>query len=128
MPEPKSDQFAGDDSPKVRSHLANERTFLAWLRTGVGMMAFGFLVARLRFEVDNHSAATAKDVLKAEWVGGIFAALGIAAVIFSTYRYFIVREQIRNDTYAPAGAYLALLGILVILLGLGIIAFIAGII
>ncbi|MCS6859140.1 MAG: DUF202 domain-containing protein [Abditibacteriales bacterium] len=124
----KPNQSAGDDSPKVRSHLANERTFLAWLRTGVGMMAFGFLVARLRFEVDHPSATAAKEVSKAEWVGGTFTALGIAAVIFSTYRYFVVREQIRSDTYTPAGAYLALLGVLVILLGLGIIAFIAGII
>jgi putative membrane protein len=127
MVEQEQDQFTGDDSPKVRSHLANERTFLAWTRTGVGMMAFGFLVARLRFEVGKNGTS-AKDALQAEWVGVLFAGAGIVAVLLATYRYFVVREQIRTDRFAPAGAYLALLGVLVILLGLGVIAFITGII
>ena len=28
-------------------HVANERTFLAWVRTAIAVMAFGFLVAKL---------------------------------------------------------------------------------
>ena len=27
-------------------HLANERTYLAWIRTSIGIMAFGFVVER----------------------------------------------------------------------------------
>ena len=35
------------DKPKnLNDHLANERTFLAWLRTGIGVMAFGFVVVK----------------------------------------------------------------------------------
>jgi inner membrane protein YidH len=34
-------------SKKVSDHLANERTFLAWVRTGLATTAFGFVVARL---------------------------------------------------------------------------------
>ena len=36
-------------SPKVRNrrvHMANERTFLAWIRASIGIMAFGFVVER----------------------------------------------------------------------------------
>ena len=29
-----------------RVHMANERTFLAWIRTGIGIMAFGFVVEK----------------------------------------------------------------------------------
>jgi uncharacterized membrane protein YidH (DUF202 family) len=29
-----------------RVHMANERTFLAWIRTSIGMMAFGFVVEK----------------------------------------------------------------------------------
>jgi len=29
-----------------RVHLANERTFLAWIRTSIGIMAFGFVVEK----------------------------------------------------------------------------------
>ena len=35
----KSQGSAGD-------HLANERTFLAWIRTSIGIMAFGFVVVK----------------------------------------------------------------------------------
>jgi uncharacterized membrane protein YidH (DUF202 family) len=28
----------------LQVHMANERTFLAWIRTSIGIMAFGFVV------------------------------------------------------------------------------------
>ena len=31
---------------KISDHLANERTFLAWIRTSVGLMGFGFVVVK----------------------------------------------------------------------------------
>src|SRR4029077_8652157 len=31
---------------KLRDHMANERTFLSWIRTSIGIMAFGFVVER----------------------------------------------------------------------------------
>lgn len=128
MPESKPDHFAGEDSPKVRSHLANERTFLACLRTAIGIMAFGFLVARLRFELNGHQAASAPYALRAERAGILFVALGLVAVIVATYHYSIVRHQIQNDTYTPSPVYMTMFGLFVILLGLGVIALIAGLI
>jgi putative membrane protein len=32
--------------PHFRDHLANERTFLAWIRTSIGIIAFGFVFER----------------------------------------------------------------------------------
>jgi len=34
------------DNNNARDHLANERTFLAWIRTGVATIVFGFAVGR----------------------------------------------------------------------------------
>ncbi|HGE72837.1 TPA: DUF202 domain-containing protein, partial [Candidatus Poribacteria bacterium] len=31
---------------KVTDHMANERTYLAWVRTGITIMALGFVVAK----------------------------------------------------------------------------------
>jgi uncharacterized membrane protein YidH (DUF202 family) len=42
-------QSADQKTPGVRNrrvHMANERTFLAWVRTSIGIMAFGFVVER----------------------------------------------------------------------------------
>jgi uncharacterized membrane protein YidH (DUF202 family) len=39
-----------DAQPMIHNfsdHVANERTFLAWVRTAIAVMAFGFLVAKL---------------------------------------------------------------------------------
>jgi uncharacterized membrane protein YidH (DUF202 family) len=38
-------------------HAANERTFLAWLRTGVAVIAFGFLIDRFDLFVRTMAAA-----------------------------------------------------------------------
>jgi putative membrane protein len=34
---------------RVRDHLANERTYLAWMRTAISLMGFGVVIVRLRF-------------------------------------------------------------------------------
>lgn len=42
-----------DGPPDLRIVQANERTLLAWVRTGLGIMAFGFVVARLGLWLDT---------------------------------------------------------------------------
>ena len=44
MPQP-------DNSTRARDHLANERTFLAWLRTGVAVVVFGFAIGRFAIAI-----------------------------------------------------------------------------
>jgi putative membrane protein len=34
------------------NHAANERTFLAWIRTGLAVVAFGFFLVKLNIFVD----------------------------------------------------------------------------
>jgi putative membrane protein len=61
----------------LRVLQANERTLLAWLRTGIALMAFGFVVARagawLRYLANDTRAGT-----------GTFAAVGVAFVALGT--------------------------------------------
>lgn len=42
------------------NHLANERTFLAWIRTSVGLMAFGFVVVKFSLFVKQISLLIGK--------------------------------------------------------------------
>ncbi|MEK7197689.1 MAG: DUF202 domain-containing protein, partial [Nitrospirota bacterium] len=47
-----------ESNSKVRNrrvHMANERTFLAWIRTSIGIMAFGFVVERFSIFVKQVS-------------------------------------------------------------------------
>jgi len=44
-----SDSLVNRSAQKVRNrrvHMANERTFLAWIRTSIAIMAFGFVVEK----------------------------------------------------------------------------------
>ncbi len=36
----------------ITDHLANKRTFLAWVRTGIALMGFGFVISK--FEIFIH--------------------------------------------------------------------------
>ena len=66
-------------------HAANERTFLAWVRTAIATMAFGFLVERfdlfIRFasrEAGSDKAPHARNA--ADWAGLALVLMGIAMV------------------------------------------------
>ena len=89
---------------RVRDHLANERTYLAWMRTALAMMGFGVVIVRLRYllprlQGDGHG-----------WeLGLLFAVVGLLTVFFSTVHYFAVRRSIDNDNYEPAGCWVLLL-------------------
>jgi len=76
---------------------ANERTFLAWMRAAIALMAFGFVIVRLRvvqLPVQYRHAMGWK-------LGLIFSLVGLATVLISTKHYFTIRHQIDHDTYEP---------------------------
>ena len=76
-------------STRARDHLANERTFLAWLRTAITVMAFGIAVASFANDVSGTSAAA----------GGILVATGAAGILLGTRRYRQVTRELESDTY-----------------------------
>ena len=94
-------------SSKVRNrrvHLANERTFLAWIRTSIGIMAFGFVVERFSIFVKQVSYFLGKEVSLPS--RGYSAALGISLValgalmgVLSFIRYKKIEKEIDEDTY-----------------------------
>src|SRR5689334_8089678 len=100
------------DPPKpkeetIRLHQANERTMLAWIRTGIALMAFGFAIAR--FGVFLRQVATlgqlaghAPHGVGSAWVGAGLVALGMLANLLATLRYAQIRRAIeRGDVGAP---------------------------
>jgi uncharacterized membrane protein YidH (DUF202 family) len=116
---------------KVRSpgdHMANERTFLAWIRTSIGIMAFGFVVEKFAFFMKHLSSFLEKPLAheSASSSMGYSSIFGIALVAFGALmgvlafiRYKKVEREIDEDTYRPS----LLLDILVTLLVIGMGAF-----
>jgi putative membrane protein len=88
LPDREHPTFAGD--PRV--YFAAERTLLAWLRTGIAIMAFGFVVARfglfLRLLRAEASAVPGHGV--SPYIGAGLVVLGViaSAIGAAHFRHF----------------------------------------
>jgi|SRR5579872_267499 len=111
-------------------HAANERTFLAWVRTAIATMAFGFLVERfdlfIRFasrEVGSDNAPHARNA--ADWAGLALVLMGIAMVALAAYRYWRTAKQIDSDatTPGPGVRFDLALAMMLVLLGCSLLIY-----
>jgi putative membrane protein len=59
--------------PRYTDHAANERTFLAWIRTGLAVIAFGFFLAKLNVFVDATGSGSPPHAVAEN--AGAFAAV-----------------------------------------------------
>lgn len=85
------------DSKYIQQHLANERTYLAWIRTALAMAGIGFVFLNVHFSLQLRVLQLEGKVVAA--IGFIFFLLGVAAIIFSTIDYMNKRKQINNQTF-----------------------------
>jgi putative membrane protein len=107
-------------SSRVRDHLANERTYLAWMRTAISLMGFGVVIVRLRL-LNRPITNTPGNSWK---LGLIFSFVGLATVVLSTYHYFAVRRDIDEDTYEPPDRWVLIFSLTITLLGAGVIYYV----
>jgi putative membrane protein len=85
------------DDERVREHLANERTYLAWLRTAMAVIGLGVVIAKLRFILGTHE--TNMSMVYAANVGMALVLFGIMVVILALYAFMRVRKEIRERHY-----------------------------
>jgi putative membrane protein len=110
----------------LRLHLASERTLLAWIRTGISLMGFGFAIARFgvflrRLAGSEHTPPRAADALGPAWAGTALVALGMLASLSATVRYGLVRRAIiRGEVGAPRAFLVYVLGAVSTLVGLAL--------
>lgn len=98
------------DSPKknlhVTDHLANERTFLAWIRTAIAVMTLGVAINRFAlFLVEMHNVVPEVRNLAnrhVEKLGIGLVMLGIVLLVGSTWHYLHVGKTIDDETYRPS--------------------------
>ncbi len=112
-----------ENSNRARDHLANERTFLAWLRTSVAVVVFGFAIGRFAIalqqltEVQGHAA---KSTGFSVWMGASSILVGVAMAVAGLIRYRRTRAQLDEGRFEPAGFLVDLVTILTALFGLAL--------
>ena len=102
---------------------ANERTLLAWVRTSIALMTFGFVIARIglwlralaRRRVQPTPAASHE--VGTAWVGGVFVAMGVIMNALAVVRYAASRRAIRRGDELPDDPLPVILRLLVTAFG-----------
>jgi len=93
-------------SAALSDYLAAERTLLAWIRTGLALMGFGFVVARFglflqQLQIIEH-ASPAQSYGLSLWFGSILIAVGVMVHAYSGWRFAqLVRKLDRGEVTRP---------------------------
>jgi putative membrane protein len=96
---------------EARDNLANERTFLAWMRTGFAISALGIVIGKLQINDNTHDDRTFYKILAL-----LFIFVGMLCIIVGLIRYAHVRALLEKNKYPTTGVTVAVVAIL----GLGV--------
>jgi len=106
---------------RARDHLANERTFLAWVRTGVAVVVFGFAIGRFAIAIRQLiqlQGGSPRTAGLSVWFGMISIVGGVLLTMAGLVRYRKTKAQLESGTFEPAGFVIDLVAILTAILGL----------
>jgi putative membrane protein len=112
--------------------MANERTFLAWIRTSIGIMAFGFVVERFALFMKQLTFFLGKTEVPLHLQTGhsyslifgiLLVGLGVLISVLAFVRYKRVQRQIEADSFIPSSGLDLLVMLSVVGTGLFLIGF-----
>ncbi|WP_068471407.1 YidH family protein [Candidatus Protochlamydia phocaeensis] len=118
-----------------RDHMANERTFLAWIRTSIGIMAFGFVVEKFSLFMKQIASLLGESHLPSlphfssaiqghSSIFGVFlVALGVLICLLAFIKYKKVEKQIDSDAYRPTLLLDIMLTLAVFLIGVFLVIY-----
>ncbi|GAB3128230.1 DUF202 domain-containing protein [Glaciibacter psychrotolerans] len=104
---PKSVYGLGDE-PDPRFSLANERTFLAWIRTSLALIAAGVALEALELPIREDFRL---------YTAGLFIALGIVAPVHAWISWMRTERSMRQNRALPAPALSGVLMVGVVIAG-----------
>lgn len=128
-----SDEKPLYDSGDPRIYFAAERTLLAWVRTGLSLMGFGFVVARFglflrEMAVANHVEPRGHSGWSL-WMGTSLVALGVVVNVTSALRHQRTIRRLRHgETVWPNPLCLeTVIAGMLALFGIAMVAYLFGI-
>lgn len=118
---------------RVSDHMANERTFLAWIRTNIGIMAFGFVIEKFGLFIKQMGLILGKVTVQSlppshgysSIIGILIVGFGILMNLMAYLNFKRVEKQIdqRTIAYKPSGTIYFLLIITIIVVGIFLLSY-----
>ena len=126
-----------DRQQRSQAHLANERTFLSWLRTCIALIALGFVLARFGFFLEqfgfivkNSQGKHLVDVQTGHFqstiLGICVVLLGILLLIFALKNYLSTTKAIEKGDFSPRNFNIYAACISIIVLSFAIVIYLLG--
>ena len=114
-----------EQDPRV--YFAAERTFLAWIRTGLALMGIGFAVSRFGLflrqvtAAESHLPTNTHATGVSLWSGVALVALGVIVTLSSVLRHIQLTRELRSGTWQPGriSRDAVILGLILAALGVG---------
>ncbi len=105
-----NNSLAKGDRLHIREHLANERTFLSWIRTSIAILAFGFIMEKFSLYMRLYltELALSAPVKKpgpethTGFFGIFFIIISALIIILATVRFKVIQKQIDARAYRPS--------------------------
>jgi len=122
------ESIENDPNFKPNDHLANERTYLAWIRTSIGIMAFGFVVVKFSLFVRQIGIALGTGIKTpshgySSLIGIILVAFGALSILFSYWQYRKTEKQLRTGKYIPSSVLTTFLTAIMFLISILLIIY-----
>lgn len=129
MPAPTPSTSPPQPNNQIRlasDHLANERTFLAWIRTGIALVVFGFAIGRFAVAIREFlqlQGRTSQSAGMTVWAGMVAMFGGVVLILVGLFRYRRTCAQLEAGNFQPAGFVIDLVAIVTALFGLALAAY-----
>jgi putative membrane protein len=81
---------------RAQEHLANERTFLAWVRTSIALVSLGFVLARVGPWLDHGGPGAARISARTPVLGFGLVVFGALLTLLAAWRYDAVNREIES--------------------------------
>jgi putative membrane protein len=124
----------GRDLSKAQQHLANERTFLSWLRTSIALIGLGFIIARfglflrefnllLGAERGDAAVTSIAEYSFSSYLGLSMVVLGVGLIILALKNYRDGNKEIDRGVYLPKNGVVYTAGLALVIFGIVMVAY-----
>ncbi|WP_417363816.1 YidH family protein [Galbibacter sp.] len=114
------------ENGKPNDHLANERTFLAWMRTSIGIMGFGFIVVKFSMFIKHitlliEGRITISEMNDSGIIGVLLVIIGVLTAILALINYKRIKRQLQTGNYSSSNPLTTFLTVGMVLISIFLI-------
>ncbi|MFL9831742.1 YidH family protein [Flavobacterium sp. ARAG 55.4] len=117
-----------NNKPVISEHFDNERTFLSWIRTGIGIMVFGFVLVKFSLVVNDLPASffNGTDIPKngfTIFIGIALVITGAIMILLAYLKYRQVHRELIEGKFLYSTVLLTVLTVVIFIMSMIIIAY-----